>query len=252
MITFTEGDILSAQTQAIVNTVNCVGVMGRGIALQFKTQYPENYKAYAAKCKAQLVVPGEMFVYPTGETVAPEYIINFPTKRHWRDKSRIEDIESGLVDLVTVIQQYAITSIAVPPLGCGLGGLDWRDVKPLINNFLGSLDGVDVVVYEPRRAVQEAPKFKLNKTPPPMTIGRATLIHAIALYKNAFLDPEITLLEIQKLMYFAQEAGESLRLDYVEGPYGPYAKNLRHVLLRIEGHFTIHPGMDTMAIIPHI
>jgi O-acetyl-ADP-ribose deacetylase (regulator of RNase III) len=244
MINFMKGDILKAKTEAVVNTVNCVGVMGRGIALQFKTHYPENFKAYAKECALKKIVPGKMFVHCTGELLAPQYIINFPTKRHWRDKSNIEDIELGLIDLVEVINTYSITSIAIPPLGCGLGGLEWNNVKPMIIRYLGSLSHVDVIAYEPSNITSELSIVKLKQFPPPLTIGRATLISSMAMYKSAHLDPIISLLEIHKLMYFAQESGLNLKLNYAEGPYGPFAQNLRHVLLHMEGHYTSGYGYD--------
>ena len=149
MITYKQGDLLACETEAVVNTVNCVGIMGRGIALQFKKKYPENFKYYEVACKRGDVAPGKMFVYETHGLVNPRLIINFPTKRHWRDVSRIEDIENGLADLMSVIQQYTIKSIAVPPLGCGLGGLEWNEVKPLIESALAQLKDVEVIVFEP-------------------------------------------------------------------------------------------------------
>ena len=124
MISYTSGDILKANAEALVNTVNCVGVMGRGIALQFKNAFPENFAAYAKACQKKEVIPGKMFVYRTGTLITPYFIINFPTKRHWRGKSLLEDIETGLLDLAGVIRHYGIRSIAIPPLGSGLGGLD--------------------------------------------------------------------------------------------------------------------------------
>ena len=129
MIEYTTGDILRSDAEALVNTVNCVGVMGRGIALQFKNLFPANFKAYAAACKRQEVRPGRMFVFDIGQLTLPRYIINFPTKRHWRGKSRMEDIESGLAALVETIRERGIRSIAVPPLGSGLGGLDWVEIR---------------------------------------------------------------------------------------------------------------------------
>lgn len=142
MIEYTSGDILKCEADALVNTVNCVGVMGRGIALQFKNVYPDNFKAYEAACKREAVQPGRMFVFDTGQLTLPRFIINFPTKRHWRGKSRIEDIESGLTDLVKVIRDKGIRSIAIPPLGAGLGGLDWSDVRPRIERALTGLADV--------------------------------------------------------------------------------------------------------------
>src|SRR5213594_4867327 len=127
MIEYKTGDILAEHAEALVNTVNCVGFMGRGIALQFKKAWPENFKAYAAACRRHEVQPGRMFVFETGLLTNPRFIINFPTKRHWRGKSRIEDIESGLGALVKEIRSRGIRSVALPPLGSGLGGLNWAD-----------------------------------------------------------------------------------------------------------------------------
>ena len=152
MIRFTTGDILQARAEALVNTVNSVGVMGRGIALQFKRAFPANFKAYAAACEHGEVGPGRTFVFDTGELGPPHYIVNFPTKRHWRDKSRIEDIRSGLAALVEDVRRREIRSIAIPPLGSGLGGLNWSQVRPLIENAFAVLPDVDVVVFEPRPA----------------------------------------------------------------------------------------------------
>ncbi len=149
MTTFRTGDILGSGTEAVVNTVNCVGVMGRGIALQFKDAHPDNFWAYAAACKRGEVQPGRMFVFETGRLDRPRFIINFPTKRHWRDKSRIEDIESGLHALVEEVRARHITSISVPPLGCGLGGLSWASVKTLVERAAKELPAVEVVVFEP-------------------------------------------------------------------------------------------------------
>ena len=123
MIEFKTGDILAEEVEALVNSVNCVGVMGRGIALQFKNAFPDNFKAYAAACEREEVRPGHMFVYATGDLTGPRYIINFPTKRHWRGKSRMEDIDSGLAALAQEIKERNIRSIALPPLASGLGGV---------------------------------------------------------------------------------------------------------------------------------
>jgi O-acetyl-ADP-ribose deacetylase (regulator of RNase III) len=144
MIQPASGDILESPAEALVNTVNCVGVMGRGIALQFKNRYPENYKEYAQACKLNEVRPGTMFVTNTNQFQGPRYIINFPTKRHWRGKSRLEDIDAGLADLVRVVADLKITSIAIPPLGCGLGGLSWPLVKARIQKAFEGLGHVDV------------------------------------------------------------------------------------------------------------
>jgi O-acetyl-ADP-ribose deacetylase (regulator of RNase III) len=235
MIEYTSGDILKCEADALVNTVNCVGVMGRGIALQFKNAFPENFKAYEAACRRETVQPGRMFVFETGQLTPPHFIINFPTKRHWRGKSRIEDIESGLVDLVKVIRDRGIRSIAIPPLGSGLGGLDWNEVRPRIERAFAGLADVQVLVFEPNGAPASDRMVHVREVPK-MTAGRAALVELIQRYLDGLLDPFVTLLEVHKLMYFMQEAGEPLRLKYVKGPYGPYAENLRHVLRELEGH----------------
>lgn len=238
MIELAIGNILKDESEAIVNTVNCVGVMGRGIALQFKNAWPENFKAYEAACKRAEVQPGRMFVFDTEQLTLPRFIINFPTKRHWRGKSRIEDIEAGLVALAAVIKGRGIRSIAIPPLGSGLGGLEWAEVRPRIESALAALPDVRVRIYEPNGSIgaPESDTMHHSRNVPTMTAGRAALVELMNRYVRGLLDPVITLLEVHKLMYFMQEAGEPLRLKYVQAPYGPYAENLRHVLKAIEGH----------------
>jgi O-acetyl-ADP-ribose deacetylase (regulator of RNase III) len=236
MITFTSGNILRADVEAIVNTVNCVGVMGRGIALQFKKAWPDNFNAYAAACKQQEVLPGRMFITETGQLTSPQYIINFPTKRHWRGASKIGDIELGLNALAHNIKEKGIRSIAIPPLGSGLGGLAWADVRQLIEEKLTNLDDVSIYVYEPK-GESKSGEIVRNLQVPKMTVGRAVLIELMQRYLGGLLDPSMTLLEVHKLLYFMQYAGEPLRLEYKKATYGPYAHNLRHVLNAIEGHF---------------
>ncbi|AEJ00113.1 Appr-1-p processing domain protein [Nitrosomonas sp. Is79A3] len=235
MIEYKQGDILRENAEAIINTVNCVGVMGRGIALQFKKAFPQNFLAYAAACKKKEVQPGKMFVFETGQLANPRYIINFPTKRHWRGASRMEDIDAGLRALVETIQRYNIKSIAIPPLGSGLGGLDWTDVKPRIEAVLQPLTDLRVMIYGPQSA-PAAEKMVYNREVPKMTAGRAALVELMRRYLGGLLDPYVTLLEVHKLMYFMQAAGEPLKLKYQKASYGPYAENLRHVLNAIEGH----------------
>ena len=235
MIEYKQGDILRNEAEALVNTVNCVGVMGRGIALQFKNAFPDNFKAYATACKKEEIQPGRMFVFETGKLTNPRYIINFPTKRHWRGQSRMVDIEAGLVALIETIRQYNIHSIAIPPLGSGLGGLDWSEIRPRIEAALRPLTDVHVSLYTPQGA-PDIEKMVHNRAVPSMTAGRAALVELINRYLAGLLDPSVTLLEVHKLMYLMQEAGEPLQLKYQKGPYGPYAENLRHVLNAIEGH----------------
>lgn len=242
MIEFKTGDILKADAEALVNTVNCVGIMGRGIALQFKNDFPENFKAYEAACAREQVQPGRMFVFETGTLTNPKFIINFPTKRHWKGKSRMEDIDSGLKALVEEIRTRGIQSIAIPPLGSGLGGLNWSDVRPRIVEALRGLNDLQVIVFEPN----SAPASTKSRDVPSMTAGRAALVVLMHRYLGGLMDPFVTLIEVQKLMYFMQEAGEPLRLNYIKHHYGPYADNLRHVLRTVEGHLVsgYHDGGD--------
>ncbi len=237
MVEFKTGDLLTEDAEALVNTVNCVGVMGRGVALQFKNAFPENFDAYAKACKRHEVQPGRMFVFETGRLTNPRYIINFPTKRHWRGKSRIEDIDAGLNALRALIRDKKVRSIALPPLGSGLGGLDWKRVRARIEAALGGLEDLHVVVFEPHGAPGGARMTK-RKTVPRMTPGRAALVGLMDRYLGGLLDPFVTLLEVHKLMYFMKVSGEPrlTRLRVVKGPYGPYAENLTHVLREVEGY----------------
>lgn len=234
MLAIVHGDLLKAKTEAIINTVNCVGVMGKGIALQFKQAFPANYEAYRRACDAGEVKLGKMFVFDTGSMIWPRYIINFPTKGHWKAKSRLSDIKEGLEDLKRIILELDIQSIAVPPLGCGNGGLAWNEVEPVIRSALDQLSGVDVQLFSP----SGAPKFdemRVGTSKPNMTRGRALVLKLLGLYGAAGY--RHSLLEVQKLTYFLQQAGEDLRLAFEKHHYGPYAENLNHVLQRIEGHY---------------
>lgn len=234
MIQIARGNLLNAEVDALVNTVNCDGYMGKGIALQFKQAFPANFKAYEAACKQGEMVPGRMFIHDNGGLVNPRWIINFPTKRHWRNKSRIEDIVSGLSALVADVQRLGIRSIAVPPLGCGLGGLNWADVRPMIEQAFAPLTDVAVHLYEPNGA-PPAKSMPVGTERPKMTPARALFVKLMDAYSA--LDYSRTLLEVQKLAYFLQAAGQPLRLKYVPHLYGPYADNLNKVLEVMEGHF---------------
>lgn len=236
MITYSQGNILESEAEALVNTVNCVGVMGRGVALQFKEAYPENAVYYTKACERGGVKPGRMLVFDMERLFPPRYIVNFPTKRHWRANSRIEDIEAGLADLVRVVNEIGIRSIAIPPLGSGLGRLDWGQVQPLIEQAAAQLPDVDVRVYLPRPTMVGLP-VATTEHPPRMTAARAALITLMERYLGALMDSVITVLEVHKLLYFLQEAGEPLRLRFVKAPHGPYAENLYHVLRDMNSHY---------------
>ena len=233
MIEYKNGDILREDVEAIVNTVNCVGIMGRGLALQFKNKFPQNFKEYQLACTNKEVQLGKMFVHQTGQLINPKYIINFPTKGHWKQNSKIEDISNGLDDLITIIEKYSIKSIAIPPLGSGLGGLDWNQVKKLIEEKLKNIN-CTIILFEPlEQKIEKSITKEIHK----MTAGRAALIGLMDRYLQGLMDPFISLIEVHKLMYFMQESGEELRLKYKKAQFGPYADNLRHVLNTIEGHF---------------
>ncbi len=238
MIELTKGNLLEAPAEALVNTVNTAGIMGKGIALQFKQAYPQMFRAYERDCKAGEVKLGKVQVFDLGGLVGgPRWILNFPTKGHWRAGSRMADIETGLQDLVATIKRLHIRSIAVPPLGCGNGGLDWNEVRPRIESAFAALPGVRVLVFAPGGA-PEASAMPNRTERPKMTMGQAALIALMDRYLKGLLDPFVSLLEVHKLMYFLQAAGQPLRLQYEAKDFGPYAKNLRQVLIRLEKHYT--------------
>lgn len=232
MILHAEGDLLATDAEALVNTVNTVGVMGKGIALQFKQAFPDNYAAYEAACRREEVKIGKMFVFHRLNN--PRIIINFPTKKHWKGKSKIEDVKAGLKSLIEVVKKERIQSIAVPPLGCGNGGLEWSDVKPLIEKAFSELPEVVVQLFYPDGA-PDAREMKIATSRPKMTPTRAVMLGVLNRY--ALPGYRLTLLEIQKLAYFLQEAGQPMKMDFQKKQYGPYTEQLHHVLQRIEGHF---------------
>jgi O-acetyl-ADP-ribose deacetylase (regulator of RNase III) len=233
MIKEVGGDLLRSDVDALVNTVNTVGIMGKGIALQFKQAFPKNYEAYRRACEHGDVHLGQMFVFHTGQ-LRPRFIINFPTKEHWRSRSRLSDIESGLTDLIRVIEDLGISSIALPPLGVGNGGLPWQQVRKTIHQALERLPDTVVLLYTPSGA--PAPRdMQVATERPRMTPGRAALLGIL----HRYIEPGVgvSVVEIQKLMYFLQVAGEPLRLNFKAAQYGPYADNLNHVLQNVEGHY---------------
>ncbi|WP_068057407.1 type II toxin-antitoxin system antitoxin DNA ADP-ribosyl glycohydrolase DarG [Nocardia xishanensis] len=236
MIREEHGNLLRADADALVNTVNTVGVMGKGIALQFRRAYPDMFHAYECAAKAGRIRIGEIFVWETGALSGPRFILNFPTKRHWRSPSKLPDIEAGLKDLVTVIRTYQIRSIAIPPLGCGNGGLSWHDVAPLIWTALEpTAADTEIRVYPPEGAPPAA-EMITRTAAPRMTIARAAVLKLLKVYEDTAMRAA-SQVELHKLVYFLQHAGQDLRLEFTKGRYGPYADNLRKTLREIEGHF---------------
>ncbi|MFH1497185.1 MAG: macro domain-containing protein [Verrucomicrobiota bacterium] len=238
MIHFTQGNLLDAPVEAVVNTVNTVGIMGKGIALMFKERFPENFAAYEAACKAGKVEVGHMFVQAGVELEGPRWIINFPTKKHWRQPTKLEWVESGLVALQQVIREKNIRSIGLPPLGCGNGGLDWSIVRPKIESALADLPDVDVVVYEPTAKYQNVAKKKgVDK----LTPARALIAEMVRRYW--VLGIECTLIETQKLAWCLERTIKRLQLPdpldlrFEANRYGPYAHRLTHLLDGLDGSY---------------
>ncbi len=238
MITFTQGNLLKANVEAVVNTVNTVGVMGKGIALMFKEQFPRNFEEYAHACEDGEVRIGKMFVTQNKELFGPRWIINFPTKTHWRVKTKIEWVEEGLEDLVRVIREKDIRLIAIPPLGCGNGGLEWRYVRPLIVTALEELQGVDAVVYEPTAKYQNvAKRMGVEK----LTPARALVAEMVRRY--CLLGIDCSILEVQKLAWFIERGGNLLQIEdplefrFLANRYGPYSHNLTKMLDSLDGSY---------------
>jgi O-acetyl-ADP-ribose deacetylase (regulator of RNase III)/uncharacterized protein YwgA len=239
MIKFTKGNILTADVEALVNTVNTVGVMGKGIALAFKKAFPLNYKLYKEICDNKEFSVGDMFTTYTGQ-LTPKFIINFPTKEHWKGRSKIEYVENGMKKLVETIKINKIKSIAIPPLGCGNGGLQWSVVKPIILNELKHIDkNVEVIIYEPGFNNQTITvKKEVSLTP-----ARAMLLYALNDYQ--VLGYSINLLVAQKIAYFLQRVGEPLNLQYEKGHYGPYSNRLQHLLKYLNGYYLNFKNEET-------
>ena len=239
MITYTEGNLLEARAEALVNTVNTVGVMGKGIALMFKERFNDNYQRYVAACNARQVHTGRMFVTEPNEIDGPRWVINFPTKQHWRQPSKMEWITSGLYDLHRFLVEHKVKSIAIPPLGAGNGGLRWSQVKPQIEKILADLKDVQIIVYEPTQQYQNVAKRNGVEK---LTPARALVAEMVRRYWVPGM--ECGLLEIQKLSWFLERAIERfspqdnpLDFQFVAHKYGPYANQLDHLLDSLDGSY---------------
>ncbi|MDD3687141.1 MAG: macro domain-containing protein [Bacteroidales bacterium] len=233
MINFIVGNLLESKAEALVNTVNTVGVMGKGIALQFKNQYPNNYKLYYKACKAGEVKVGKLFITEDSSLLGGrKIIINFPTKTDWRKPSEYSYIENGLAELSQVIRKMDIKSIAIPPLGAGNGGLDWNIVKEIIKKHLIDLN-CDIMIYEPNIFISDAMKKERVK----LTPARAMLLSVLYdLVRNGEFVSEFA---AEKAAYFLQRFGakEQFKLDFQPNFYGPYSGKVKHVLYYLNGSY---------------
>jgi O-acetyl-ADP-ribose deacetylase (regulator of RNase III) len=238
MLNFTTGNLLEARAQALVNTVNTVGVMGKGIALMFKERFTDNYRQYAAACKAGDVRTGHMFITQPAELDGPRWIVNFPTKQHWRSPSQLAWVVEGLQDLRQFLIENNVQSIAIPPLGAGNGGLDWELVKPEIERALGDLPNIDIIVFEPTKQYQNvAKRAGVEK----LTPARALIAELVRRYW--VLGMECSLLEVQKLAWFLERSIERLspanrlNLKFEPNKFGPFAPGLNHLLNSLDGSY---------------
>ncbi len=235
MIKFIKGNILESPAQALVNTVNTVGIMGKGIALQFREAFPNNYKAYREACKNNEVRIGKLFVYTDNNILAGEkIIINFPTKTDWRKSSEYEYIEKGLEHLVEIIAEYNIKSIAIPPLGAGNGGLEWEKVKKMIIEKLRNID-IEIYIYEPTKRIRE----HLKKEKVKLTPARALLLYVLYdLVKHGEFVSEFS---SEKVSYFLQQFGAEkyFNLKFTPNFYGPYSGKVRYILNVLNGSYVM-------------
>lgn len=232
MIYFIKGNILDSSAQALVNTVNLAGVMGKGIALQFKKAFPDNFIAYKAACKNNQISIGRLFVYKEQNMLEDKIIINFPTKTDWRKPSEYEYIEKGLEDLANVVNDYNISSIAIPPLGAGNGGLNWHKVKSIIEDKLSHLD-IDIYIYEPSEAIAEKMKRERVK----LTDARALMLYV--LFDLVRHGEYVSEFSSEKVCYFLQKFGADniFNLNYKPNYYGPYSGKVKYVLNYLNGSY---------------
>lgn len=237
MIRFTQGNLLEADAEALVNTVNTVGVSGKGIALMFKEAFPENSRAYEAASKADLITPGGLFITERHDMLGPRYIINFATKHHWRNPSKLIWIEEGLKVLRRELDVRGIQSVAIPPLGAGNGGLLWADVKPLIEVMLRGVK-TEILVFEPTHTYQNVVKRQGVEK---LTPARALMAEMIRRYE--ILGFDCSMIEAQKLAWFLSRAIGASGLpnpvadDFAADRYGPYSEKVRHLLNSLDGSY---------------
>ena len=239
-LTFIKGDMFSEPAEAIVNTVNCAGVMGKGVALEFKKRWPKNYRAYKKQCDAKQLSPGTLFVYDNGDLLNqsyPRYLINFPTKLHWRSKSKIQYIEDGLDVLIDTLAEYRIKSVAMPRLGCGNGGLNWSEIRSLIERKLANINDVDIKVFESKEVYCEEPEHE-SPSSLKMTFERAVTMKALSDLETHF-DGSYDRISIHKIVYFLQALGVNYQLGFARNKNGPYSETLKGAFKKFEEHHLI-------------
>ena len=233
---FKSGDMFSEPAQALVNTVNCVGVMGKGVALEFKRRWPDNFRFYKNACDSKILEPGVVLIFDANHLLpsnGPRYLVNFPTKQHWRSPSKLIYIEQGLDALVREIRARGITSIAMPPLGCGNGGLEWADVKPLIMSKLAPLGEIKIIVFEPKEN-SDTPEFASRQTLA-MNFARAMLLKSLS-ELELYFDGAFDRISLQKIVYFLQSLGVNFGLEFERNLYGPYSEILKKAFVSFEKH----------------
>lgn len=233
MIKYTKGNILESEAKALVNTVNTVGVMGKGIALQFKKAFTHNNKKYVQACKNQELEPGRLLsVWDENFTLGKKLIINFPTKKHWRHRSKYEYVEKGLKALRELLQEKQVNSVAIPPLGCGHGGLQWSKIKQLMEDYLGDLT-LDVLIYQPNENIKKMLQQEETKQKARLTPARALLLYSLYAYESA--GEYSSLFAANKLAYFLQRMGQPMNLKFQPYLYGPYTNQVERVLYELNG-----------------
>lgn len=238
MIKYVKGNLFSDDADALINTVNTEGVMGKGLAYQFKERFPKNFTIYRDACKKKSLSVGKVLLVRNTEGDKPKYIINFPTKAHWKSKSKIEYIEHGLDDLINVVKKEGITSVAIPALGSGLGGLPWSQVEKIIIDKLNDIDNVEWRVYAPNDAPPSSKKSDL-------TIGRASLIVALEQYLKIAKKKQLSELEAHCLLFILSQAGLKLnKIVFDQFQQVPFSQILHDSLKKMDGNFIYISGIN--------
>ena len=245
MVTVLIGDLFESGAQTLVNTVNCVGVMGKGTALAFKKKFPDMFGDYAERCNRGSVRVGMPYLY---RRMYEPWILNFPTKDHWRSVSKLSDIEHGLEYLYDHYREWEITSLAVPPLGCGHGQLDWRVVGPTLYRHLSRFE-IPVKLYAPYMTPEEElqPGFLSSKelgyqqlqkytSKDQIDPGWYALAALLARIEKEKYHHPIGRTSFQKMAYFATEAGIPTKLEFRKASYGPFAEGLKRIITRLENN----------------